>query len=174
MACQPIWSYFYAWRLGLVWFHGHLNRFRLFNSKSILIHINSSIPNNLVHSLNVKNTSISNNSVQHEYNSLVLFDPQIGPYPMLATPGQGGPRTNGNKWILRIPQRSSITGASPSDAVQCHILDTRQAEGVLLFCRDEVGVFLHSQPTGPAWRLENHVNCSFITSFFVYLFKHFF
>ena len=50
----------------------HINHCRLFNAKSIFIHINSSISNNSVQhknsflftqSLNVKNSSISNNSV---------------------------------------------------------------------------------------------------------------
>ena len=31
------------------------------------------------------------------------------------TPGQSGPGSDGNEGVLRIPQRSSITGSSPSD-----------------------------------------------------------
>ena len=31
------------------------------------------------------------------------------------TPGQSGPGSDGNKGVFRIPQISSITGASPSD-----------------------------------------------------------
>ena len=33
------------------------------------------------------------------------------------TPGQSGPGSNGNEWMLRIPQSSSITGASLSDCL---------------------------------------------------------
>ena len=39
-------------------------------------------------------------------------------------PGESGPGRNSNEGMLNIPQ-SSRTGASPSDAVLCHILDTR-------------------------------------------------
>ena len=31
------------------------------------------------------------------------------------TPGQSGLGRNGSEWVLHIPQRSSITGTSPSD-----------------------------------------------------------
>ena len=33
------------------------------------------------------------------------------------TPGQSGPRSDGNKVVLRIPRSSSITGTSPSDCL---------------------------------------------------------
>ena len=32
-------------------------------------------------------------------------------------PGQSGPESNGNEGVLRIPQRPSITGTSPSDCL---------------------------------------------------------
>ena len=35
--------------------------------------------------------------------------------PCATTPGQSGPGSDGNKGVLRIPQSSNITGASPSD-----------------------------------------------------------
>ena len=34
-----------------------------------------------------------------------------------ATPGKRVPGSNGNEWVLCIPQSSSITGASPSDCL---------------------------------------------------------
>ena len=36
------------------------------------------------------------------------------------TPGQSGPGTDGNEGLLCIPQKSSITGASPSDCFVSH------------------------------------------------------
>ena len=33
------------------------------------------------------------------------------------TPGQSGPRSDGNEGVLSIPQSSSITGAFPSDCL---------------------------------------------------------
>ena len=33
------------------------------------------------------------------------------------TPGQSGPRSDGNEGVLNIPQSSSITGVSPSDCL---------------------------------------------------------
>ena len=33
------------------------------------------------------------------------------------TPSQGGPGSDGNGWVLRIPQNINITGASPSDCL---------------------------------------------------------
>ena len=48
-------------------------------------------------------------------HSLFLLDPEIGPYQGFTTPGQSGPWSNGNEGVLRIPQRSSVTEASPSD-----------------------------------------------------------
>ena len=37
------------------------------------------------------------------------------------TPGQRGPRSDGNEGILRIPQSSSITGTSPSDCLVSYL-----------------------------------------------------
>ena len=36
------------------------------------------------------------------------------------TPGQSGPGSDDNKWVLRIPQSSSITGALLSDCFVSH------------------------------------------------------
>ena len=46
---------------------------------------------------------------------LVLFNPSIGPLSGATTPGQGGPGSDGNEGVLRIPQSSSTAGTSPSD-----------------------------------------------------------
>ena len=52
------------------------------------------------------------------------------------TLGQSGPGSDGHEGVLRIPQSSSITGASPSDCLVSypgHLL-----ESVLPLCRDVV------------------------------------
>ena len=49
------------------------------------------------------------------------------------TPGQSGPRSDGDEEVLHILKSSSIIGTS------CYIQDTRL--GVLLLCRDAVDVF---------------------------------
>ena len=41
----------------------------------------------------------------------------MGPLSGATTLGQSGPGSNGNEGVLRIPQRSSITGTSPSDCL---------------------------------------------------------
>ena len=37
------------------------------------------------------------------------------------TPSQGGPESNGNEGVLRVPQSSSITGASRSDCLVSYL-----------------------------------------------------
>ena len=56
----------------------------------------------------------------------------------ITTLGQSGPGSNGNEWVLHIPQ-SSKTGASPSNGLVSH-QDTHGG-GVLLLSRDAVSVF---------------------------------
>ena len=57
-------------------------------------------------------------------------------------PDQNGPGSDDNERVLRIPQSSSITGASPSDCfVPYPIQGTRCEGGVLPFYRGAVGVF---------------------------------
>ena len=51
-----------------------------------------------------------------------LFKPLSG----ATSPGQSGPRSDGNKGILFIPQSFSITGASPSD---CFVSYTEHSQG---------------------------------------------
>ena len=47
-------------------------------------------------------------------DSLVLFNLSIGPLSGATTPGQSGPKTNGNELVLCVPQSSSISEALPS------------------------------------------------------------
>ena len=41
--------------------------------------------------------------------------------PGAATPSQSGPGSNGNEGVHSIPQRSCITGASPSDCLASYV-----------------------------------------------------
>ena len=54
-----------------------------------------------VHSLNVKQFYLT-----HRYDPIRCYHT-----------GQSGPRRDGNEWVLRIPQSSSITETSPSDCL---------------------------------------------------------
>ena len=63
------------------------------------------------------------------------------------TPDQIGPGSNGNKGVLRIPQSSSITGASPSDYLMSY---SEHSLGMLLLCRDAVSVFYSQSQLGEA------------------------
>ena len=58
------------------------------------------------------------------------------------TPGQSWHGSDDNKWVLHIPQRSSITGASPLDCLVSY------TGGVLPYWRDAVGVFYSSRCLG--------------------------
>ena len=57
-----------------------------------------------------------------------------------STPDDRGPGSDGNEWVLRIPQSSSITGASPLDCLVSYP-GRSLGGGVLRLCRDAVGVF---------------------------------
>ena len=46
--------------------------------------------------------------------SLILFNPEIGPYQVLPH-WASGPGSDGNEGVLRIPKSSNITGTLPSD-----------------------------------------------------------
>ena len=60
------------------------------------------------------------------------------------TLGQSGPGSDGNEWLLRIPQSSSTAGTSPSD---CLVSYTRTLIGGFLpLCRGAVSVFY-----SPSW-----------------------
>ena len=64
----------------------------------------------------------------------------------LTTPGQSGPRSDGNEEVLRIPQRSSITGSTPSD---CLVLNPGHSlGGDLPLGRDAIGVSSHPSQLG--------------------------
>ena len=56
-------------------------------------------------------------------------------------PGQSGPGSNGNEGVLCIPQIYSITGTSPSDCLVLYPGYSLGGWGVLLLCREAVGVF---------------------------------
>ena len=55
------------------------------------------------------------------------------------TLGKSGLGSNENEMVLRIPQRSSIIRASPSDCLVSY--PGHSLAGVLLLCREAVGVF---------------------------------
>ena len=54
------------------------------------------------------------------------------------TPGQSGPWSDGNEGVLRVPQSSRITVASPSELVS---YPGHPLVGALSLCRKAVGVF---------------------------------
>ena len=60
-----------------------------------------------------ENSSISSNSVEHKYTIWPIDRRLSG----ATTLGPSGPGRDGNDGVLRIPQSSSITGASPSDCL---------------------------------------------------------
>ena len=61
-------------------------------------------------------------------------------------PGQSVPGSNGNEGVLRIPQNSSITGASPSD---CFVLYSGHSlGGALKPLQGSSRCILQPQPTG--------------------------
>ena len=91
----------------------HINHWRLFNAKSIFIHINS---------------SSSNNSVWHT-DRIISAD---------TIPSQSGPGSDGNKGVPRISKSSSITGASPSDCLVSY--SGYSLRGVLALCSDAASV----------------------------------
>ena len=55
------------------------------------------------------------------------------------TLGQSGPWSNGNEEVLHIFQSSCITEVLPSDCLMSYL--GHSLGGVLLFCRDAVGIF---------------------------------
>ena len=55
------------------------------------------------------------------------------------TPGQSGPGNDGNEEVLRIPQSSNITGASPSDCLISYLGHSLRYS--LLLGRNAVGLF---------------------------------
>ena len=65
------------------------------------------------------------------------------------TPGQSGPGSGSNEGVLRIPQCSSITGASPSDRLVSysgHLLGVG-----ITFQQKYIWCILQPQATGPRW-----------------------
>ena len=84
-----------------------------------------------VHSLNIK--TVLFRAIQFitctQFSSIWPLDWTLSG---ATTPGQSGPRNDGNEGVHRIPQNSSITGASPSD---CLVTFPGHSLGGILFYR---------------------------------------
>ena len=106
----------------------HINHCRLFIAKSIFIHINSSISNNLIqykysfclHTVKCKTVlfQIIQFSISTQFSSIWCIHRILSG---ATTPSQSGPGSDGNKEILCILQNSSMTGASPSDCLVSYV-----------------------------------------------------
>ena len=70
------------------------------------------------------------------FNSIWHID---GTLSAATTPGLSGPGSDDNKWVLLIPQSSSITGTLTSDRLVSYLGHTL-LEGILL-CRRAAGVY---------------------------------
>ena len=95
----------------------------------------------LVSSLNVKTVLFREIqfSISTQFSSIWPIERTVsGP----TTPSR--PETDGNEWVFRIPQSSSITRTSPSIIVVSY--PEYSLEGVLPLCTDAVGVFY-----SPSW-----------------------
>ena len=53
-------------------------------------------------------------SISTQFSSIWHIDRTLS---ATITPGQSGPGSDGNEWVLYIPQSSSITGTLPSDCL---------------------------------------------------------
>ena len=100
--------------------------------------------------LNDQTTLLQTNqfSINHFFalslkSQIVLFDPYIRHYQVLPLRAQVNLGSDGNKWSLRIPQSSRITGASKSNFLMSY--PEHSLEGFPL-CRDAISV-LQLQPT---------------------------
>ena len=95
------------------WILWHINHCRLFNAKSILYR-----------------QTIVFQTIQFSISNLISSIQVIDRTLSGATaPGQSGPVSDGNKVVLHIPQRPSITGTSPQD---CLVLYPRHLLGGLI------------------------------------------
>ena len=75
-------------------------------------------------------------SISTEFSSIRPIDRTLS---CATIPGLSGPGIDDNKGILRIPQRSSITGALPSYCLVSYL--GHSLGGVLPLCREAVIVF---------------------------------
>ena len=134
---------------GLAWFGlvlWHINHCRLFNTKSIFIHINSSIskiqfsPSTVfcLHSVDVKTLLFQaiQFRIRAYFNSIWPIDRILS---CATTLGQTESGSDGNESVLCIPLSSWITRASPSDCLMSY--PGHSLGGFLLLCKDAVGVF---------------------------------
>ena len=64
--------------------------------------------------------------------------PSGGSLSRATTSGQGGPGSDGNEGVLRIPQSPSTTGTSPSDCLVSYA--GHSLNGAFALCREVVGV----------------------------------
>ena len=71
-----------------------------------------------------------------QFSSVWLLDRTLSG---VTTPGQRGLGNDGNEGVRNIPQSSSIIGTSPSDCLVLY--PGHSLVGVLLLCREAVGVF---------------------------------
>ena len=103
-----------------------------------------------VHSLNGKNClfQIIQSRISRLFNSIWPTDRNQSD---ATTPGQSGPKSDGNKGVFCIPQNISSTRVSPLD---CLIQDSRWRSLTLLQrCRRCI---LQPQPTEPIEQWQNH------------------
>ena len=82
---------------------------------------------------------------------LILFKLIHRALSSATTPGQSGPRSDGNEGVLRIPQSSSTAGTSPSD---CLVSYPGHSLGGLNPLQRSSRCILQPQPTGQT-RLKN-------------------
>ena len=162
-----------GWLVGwlVCWILWHINLCRFFNAKSTFMQIISSIPNTLFYQFHFKqfslvsvrslNASTQFNCQKHFYFKLFSLVIQfsisrqfssIWPIDRFLSgatiPDQIGPGSDGNKWMLCIPQSSSITGTSLSDCLVSYLGHTMEVVQTCSRC------ILQPQPTGqdlPRW-----------------------
>ena len=92
---------------------------------------------------------------------------------MLPTPGQSGPGSDSNEGLLHMPQSSSITGASTTlfSVNSGHSLGA----GVLLLCREAVGVFYSLSRLGKIYLFASLLNRNLgkIITIYIYIYTQY-
>ena len=123
---------FYFKQLSLVWVQFHIQK--QFNFKQFsLAYKNNSISSNWVYHKTVLFQAVQC-SISRQFSSIWSIDRT----PSSAdTPGQSVPGSDDSEEVLRIPQSSSITGASPSDCLVSY-QETRYVVGTLPSQLDKV------------------------------------
>ena len=109
----------------------------------------------IVKNISISNYSVySNNSVQHKY-AVSSIQPMNRALLGATTPGQGGPGSDGNEGVLRIPQSSSTAGTSPSD---CLVLYPGHSLGGGSYPSAEVQSVYSTAPAD--WAFLDEITCS--------------